>query len=387
MDLDKEAIIEHYFAYGYTYKEITLCLSVIHGLKTSVRQLKRILKRLNLSRRINKDDIDTVVGFVAREITESGASLGYRAVYKRLQTHGVTTDRETVRIIMKHLDPRGVHLRQQRRLERRLYHVPGPNYLWHIDGWDKLKPFGFSIHGCIDGFSRKIIWLEVAASNKDPFLVCLFFANAVTSLEGVPYVIRADRGTENGNIEKMQQFLRSAHQDERANLQTTFMYGASTSNQRIEAWWSKFPQQGMAYWIHHFKELENAGIFDTSCVVNIQCARFCYMDIIREELHSIVMQWNAHHIRKSNNPLSAHGKPDILYSLPELFNCRDYLRQIEHGDLLMLTELLTGSVPDTIEPAFELFSIIMQEQNLQKPISVAEADRLFVLLLDKLDSY
>ena len=23
--------------------------------------------------------------------------------------------------------------------------------MWHIDGYDKLKPYGFPIHGCIDG--------------------------------------------------------------------------------------------------------------------------------------------------------------------------------------------------------------------------------------------
>ena len=27
----------------------------------------------------------------------------------------------------------------------------GPNWCWHIDGYDKLKPFGFPIHACIDG--------------------------------------------------------------------------------------------------------------------------------------------------------------------------------------------------------------------------------------------
>ncbi len=27
----------------------------------------------------------------------------------------------------------------------------GPNHVWHIDGYDKLKPFGFPIHGCVDG--------------------------------------------------------------------------------------------------------------------------------------------------------------------------------------------------------------------------------------------
>ena len=28
----------------------------------------------------------------------------------------------------------------------------GPNYLWHMDGYDKLKPYGFCIHGAIDGY-------------------------------------------------------------------------------------------------------------------------------------------------------------------------------------------------------------------------------------------
>ena len=27
----------------------------------------------------------------------------------------------------------------------------GPNYVWHTDGMDKLKPYGFAVHGCIDG--------------------------------------------------------------------------------------------------------------------------------------------------------------------------------------------------------------------------------------------
>ena len=30
-------------------------------------------------------------------------------------------------------------------------YVQGPNYLWHVDGYDKLTPYGLNIHGCIDG--------------------------------------------------------------------------------------------------------------------------------------------------------------------------------------------------------------------------------------------
>ena len=26
-----------------------------------------------------------------------------------------------------------------------------PNEVWHCDGYDKLKPYGFAIQGCIDG--------------------------------------------------------------------------------------------------------------------------------------------------------------------------------------------------------------------------------------------
>ena len=34
----------------------------------------------------------------------------------------------------------------------------GPNDVWHLDGYDKLKPYGFSIHGCIDGY---VNWLNI----------------------------------------------------------------------------------------------------------------------------------------------------------------------------------------------------------------------------------
>ena len=59
--------------------------------------------------------------------------------------------------IIKAADPHGVSLRKRRRLHRRKYRSSGPNFVWHIGGHDKLKPSGFSIHGCIDGLSRKMI--------------------------------------------------------------------------------------------------------------------------------------------------------------------------------------------------------------------------------------
>lgn len=72
-------------------------------------------------------------------------------------------------MILSTLDPEGVQARSSRRLRRRLYFSPFRLYhVWHIDGYNKLKPFGFGIHGAIDGYSRKILWLRVAKRNNDP---------------------------------------------------------------------------------------------------------------------------------------------------------------------------------------------------------------------------
>ncbi len=48
-------------------------------------------------------------------------------------------------------DPEGVESRKRRILQRRIYRNPGPNFAIHIDGYDKLKAYGFAIHGAIDG--------------------------------------------------------------------------------------------------------------------------------------------------------------------------------------------------------------------------------------------
>ena len=47
--------------------------------------------------------------------------------------------KEDVRLIFRELDPDGVAAKLSRRLERRTYTVPGPNFIWHLDGYDKLR--------------------------------------------------------------------------------------------------------------------------------------------------------------------------------------------------------------------------------------------------------
>jgi len=124
--------------------------------------------------------------------------------------YSLVIPKETVRHALRTLDPEGVKRRLGHRLKRRQYCAQGPNYIWHLDGYDKIKPFGFCIHGAIDGYSRKILWLEVGSSNNNPRIVAKYFINCIKELSGAPRTIRGDCGTENGNISSIQRFFRPA---------------------------------------------------------------------------------------------------------------------------------------------------------------------------------
>ncbi len=168
----RDELVEGYFWLGFKYLEILAFLIAHHNITLSVRQLKRILRSRHLRRHNAATDLNTVIDVIELELGNTGRDLGYRAMCDRLvKIHKLVVTRETVRKILKYIDPDGVERRKQHRLRRRIYTASGPNSIWHIDGWDKLKTFGFSVHGCIDGYSRRILWLEVGPTNKDPFVI------------------------------------------------------------------------------------------------------------------------------------------------------------------------------------------------------------------------
>jgi hypothetical protein len=56
---------------------------------------------------------------------------------------------------VKTLDPVGVKRRAYNfnHWPRSEYIVPGPNYIWSLDGHDKLKAWGIEIYGAVDAYS------------------------------------------------------------------------------------------------------------------------------------------------------------------------------------------------------------------------------------------
>lgn len=72
-------------------------------------------------------------------------SICMSAGYERCLASGLRCRREDVQIILGSLNPAAVKLRKSRRLRRRNYTAYGPNYIWHIDAYDKLKPFSINV--------------------------------------------------------------------------------------------------------------------------------------------------------------------------------------------------------------------------------------------------
>ena len=183
-------------------------VSTRHNVRIGVSHLKRIRRKMGLKRKKLNFDIKNVIQCISNELRGSGSSMGYRAMHKKLRrVYNLQVDQETVRLCLITLDPEGVEERSKRRLRRRVYISKGPNYQWHIDGYNKLRPFGFFIPGCIHGFSRKILWQEVVDSNHDPKLIANYFVNSVTAINVIPAGMRANRGTKYVVVAAIQRWL------------------------------------------------------------------------------------------------------------------------------------------------------------------------------------
>ena len=321
--------IKYYFKQGYEYNTIVEFLFKFHGISMCVRTLKNRLKMLGLGRKSMDFNEQEVRERIMREIDGPGSMSGYRSMWHTLQREGYMVPRQTVEDLLKELDPEGCRIRRAKRLRRRVYVNPGPNYCWHLDGYDKLKPFGFPIHGCIDGFSRKMLWLQLSRSNNNPQVILRFFLNAVDACGGCPRKLRSDCGTENG--------LAAAAQCYFTNNEQAHIYGTSPHNQRIEGWWSYFRRSRANWWINFFKDLMEREVFTTGNDLEMECLWFCFSNLIQQDLDLVKHHWNTHYIRRSRHD-TVPGRPDELFHLPEMHNTQDFLEVVNEEQCQQVLE-------------------------------------------------
>lgn len=387
LPLSRNEMIAVYYHSGYTIQEIIGFFASRLNTALSARQIHRVLREMNLTRRNNQPRLEDIVTAILHELSGSGGDIGYRGMRRRLLVdHDLNVSCELVRLALTVLDAEGVIRRRQRRLQRRRYINEGPNFCVHLDGWDKLKPFGISIHGCVDGFSRRILWLRACNSNKNPEYISRFYIDYIKEINGVPVVVYADRGTENCIVRDLQYALRWNHQDPLQGL-SSFRYGSSYRNTSIERFWRCLREMCGNFWINYFKDMDYLGVFDTSDVVHLECARYCFLPIINRELYRVIQHWNEHTIRRNRNADCPSGKPDVMYFQPEIYQTRDYKMPIP-GNLNGIEQEYCAYPPaNGVSMEFEVIGTQIRIENglNYPPNTVEEATELFIRITNYVD--
>ena len=259
------------------YEKIRLVINNHHNMQLSSSQMKSCLLQFGLSRKQNVNDA-VLENIIRNELRTSLSLIGYRQMTHNVcRKYGLNISYEKVRKASLKVDPGGVELRSRNVIRRRVYETKGPFHVSHIDGHDKLKKWGFALYGGIDGFSRKVLWLNVSTTNNDPLVVANYFLQCVTRYKMAPKQLRFDRGNENIYCQDIQTFL--------TKTEDSYRYGSSVRNQRIEALCSRLLRFRVHWWVEFFRTMGSDGIYKGEFILHYELLYFCFMSALQYELN------------------------------------------------------------------------------------------------------
>ena len=229
----------------------------------------------------------------------------------------------------------------------------------------------------MDGWSKKLVWLEAASTNNDPKVIAHYYLNTVKKFGFLPSIIRGDHGTELAYVQDLHMALRFDRSDEHAG-RNSFLRGKSTHNQRIEAYWRLFKQHMGESFIQIFKSMQDANELDITDPLQIECLRFCFGDLIKKHIKLTKKEWNEHRVRKQNNRNILGGIPNQLFHCPEKYNGVDCRKPVDLENIdFLLKEYSTE--PKMFSSDFEeLVKIVMKHAN-KEILEVITAEDAYVL--------
>ena len=123
------------------------CPTIATMLGVSLRTVRRRMDEYGLTIHSCYTDIDDArLDHIVKELKEQFPNSGYRLMDGLLRQCGIRVQQLRVRECMHRTDPNGTIVRHADLIQRRKYHVPGPQSLWHIDGNHKLIRYVYVGH-------------------------------------------------------------------------------------------------------------------------------------------------------------------------------------------------------------------------------------------------
>lgn len=118
-----------------------------------------------------------------------------------------------------------------------------------------------------------------------------------------------------------------------------------------------------------FKDLQLLGLVDVNDPVHIECLRFCFMDLIPDDLKRTQCEWNLHYIYAKLGSGKPSGKPDKMYYLPDEFATESFGFPYNEEKVVSVQIELNGDEGDPIPvpPDFvKLLNNLLPNEKLQR---------------------
>ncbi len=313
------------------------------------------LQYSTLDRHLRKFDIhyinyDTPLAAVAeavqKELDGPGRLLGYRAMNQKLRTeHKIQVPRHVVHNMMADLDLASLearNLQKKRKKPKGHFTSEGPLWVVSLDGHDKLCgyqnwTFPLGIYGCIDTFSRKILFLFVCTSNSDPFVVGKMYLRYLFETKALPRFMRIDRGTETGKMATIHTYL--INKFGIMNDPTdSVIYGPSTSN-KIEWWWRDLHERLEKLFKQQLTALLQGREYNPHFAHDHQLLAYVYVPIVQRECTSFVNYWNSHRIRAQGKLEIPTGIPNHMFSFPDNYEAMNKGIALSEDDIQDVAEV------------------------------------------------
>ncbi|XP_069369669.1 uncharacterized protein [Paralichthys olivaceus] len=160
---------------------------------------------------------------------------------------------------------------------------PAPLSLVHVNTSHKLKRYGIILFGGIDGFSRKILYLQAANNNK-PSTALKVFLEAVDR-HGLPSRVRGEKSVENTDIARLMYQVAGRGRG-------SFTSGRRDQNERIDGVWRDVWNGVSSNYYDLLHSLEEDDLLDPENSTHLFCALFVFLSRIQKDLDAFTEEWN-----------------------------------------------------------------------------------------------